>query len=231
MIKTIRTLLRGAAATAEETLADQHAIPILDQQIRDVAATLEAGRRALALAMGQHDTEARRLATIDATLEDLETRAVQALKAGREDLAWDAAIAILPLAADRDAALATQATLAAEVEAMRRTHADATQRLTTLRRGRTLAEATEAVHRLRAGRLRNNPGPAASLTEAEATLSRLRHRQSGDAAAETALDRLDAATVETTAAAVTARLGDAGFGARTALGVDDVMARLKARAA
>lgn len=230
MINTIRTLLRGASATAVETLADQHAILILDQQIRDVAATLEAGRRALALAMGQHDTEARRLAAIDATLEDLESRAVQALGAGREDLARDAATAILPLAADRDAARTIQATLAAEVEAMRRTHTDATQRLSTLRRGRTVAEATEAVRRLRAGRLRFNPGPASSLVEAEATLSRLRRRQSSDAAAETALDRLDASTAEATAAAATTRLGDAGFGPRTAPSLDDVMARLKARA-
>ena len=53
MIKMFVTLLRGRAAEAAEAVADQNALPLLDQQIRDAAAALGRARRALALAMAQ----------------------------------------------------------------------------------------------------------------------------------------------------------------------------------
>ena len=229
MLKTLSTLLRGASAAAAEDLADRNALLILDQQIREAAADIEAGKRALALAMARDGTEARCLADAEARLADLEARAVAALQGGREDLAAEAAHAILALDADRNAARGTRMALQTEVEALRRAHADAGRQLAALQRGRSAAQAAEAVRRLRAGRLR---GTAASstLAEAEATLARLRARQGEDSAAETALDTLDAATADATASAVAMKLGAAGFGARTAPGIADVMARLKAKA-
>ena len=53
MFKTIVTLMRGAAAAAEETVADRSALLILDQQIRDAAAAIERSKRALAVARTQ----------------------------------------------------------------------------------------------------------------------------------------------------------------------------------
>lgn len=229
MLKTLSLLLRGANAAAEEDLADRNALLILDQQIREVAAGIEAGKRALALATARDAAEARCLADLEARLADLEARAVAALQGGREDLATEAAQAILALDADRDAARGTRAALQTEVEALRRAHADAGRRLAALQRGRSAAQAAEAVRRLRAGRLRSTVGNS-TLTEAEATLARLRARQSEDSAAETALDTLEAAMAGATASAVATKLGAAGFGARTAPDIGDVMARLKAKA-
>ena len=230
MFKTMSILLRGASAAAAEDLADRNALLILDQQIREAAAGIEAGKRALALAMTREAAEARCLADAEARLADLESRAVAALQGGREDLAAEAASAILALEADRDAARGTRNTLQAEVEALRRAHADAGRRLAGLQRGRSAAQASEAVRRLRAGRLRDT-GAVSSLADAEATLARLRARQAEDSAAEAALDTLDAATASATAGAVAAKLGAEGFGPRTAPSLDGVMARLKARAA
>ena len=231
MFKTFATLLRGASAAAEEDLTDRHAIPILDQQIREAAAGIEAGKRSLAIAIAQEEAEARRLTGLESALADLEARAVAALQGRREDLATDAAAAILALGADCDAARAAHAAFRKEVEAMRRAHADAARRLGALRHGRTVAQAAEAVRRLRAGRLGGSPASTSTLADAEATLARLRSRQAGDAAAEAAMDRLDAATADASAGAVATRLGEAGFGPRTAPGLDDVMARLRAKAA
>ena len=69
MLKTLSTLLRGASAAAAEDLADRNALLILDQQIREVAAGVEAGKRALALAMARDATEARCLADAEARLK------------------------------------------------------------------------------------------------------------------------------------------------------------------
>lgn len=230
MLKTFATLLRGAAAAADEDLADRNALLILEQQTRDAAAGIEASKRALAIAMAQEAAGARRLAETEAGLADLEDRAVAALRGGREDLAAGAAAAILAAGADRDAACGIHATLRTEVEALRQAHADAARRLAALQRGRTVAQAAEAVRRLRAGRLRSNPAAMNSLAEAEATLARLRARQAGDAAAEAALETIDAAA-DATVSAAAAKLGAEGFGPCITPGINDVMTRLRAKAA
>src|SRR5918911_828573 len=50
MFKFISVLMRGAAAASEEAFADRHALLILDQQMRDAAAALEAAKRARRIA-------------------------------------------------------------------------------------------------------------------------------------------------------------------------------------
>ena len=233
MLKTLNTLFRGAAAAAEEDLADRNALPILEQQIRDVVAGVEAGRRALALALAQEAAEARRLSNVEAGLADLEARAVTALQAGREDLATRAAAAILAFGADRDQARDTHGRFQAEVQAMQQSYLDATRRLAALQRGRALARAGKAARRLRAVQQDGRPDAPATLAEAEATLGRLRSRQAGDAAAAAALEAVDApvdASLGITVAAAAARLAAEGFGPKTAPSLVDVMARLKAKA-
>jgi hypothetical protein len=60
MLKTIVTLIRGAAFRAEEEFADRSALLILDQQIRDAAAGIERAKRALAVAIAQDEAEGKR---------------------------------------------------------------------------------------------------------------------------------------------------------------------------
>jgi phage shock protein A len=115
-------------------------------------------------------------------------------------------------------------------EATRLKHAvaDATRRLGELERGRRVAQAAEAVRRLKQGRLRPGSSHLAALAEAEATLKRLREKQSEDEAAEAALDSLDA---ETGSTSVADRLEAAGFGRRTKPSAAEVLERLKQKAA
>src|SRR6266536_2511548 len=110
MLKTLLTLIRGATAAAEEEFADRSALLILDQQIRDAAAAIERGKRALALAIAQDEAEGKRLETTLARIADLEERTAAALAGGREDLATEAAEAIAVMEADRDAIREARAT-------------------------------------------------------------------------------------------------------------------------
>ncbi|MGB9369636.1 MAG: PspA/IM30 family protein, partial [Xanthobacteraceae bacterium] len=110
MLKTIITLVRGAAFRAEEDLADRSALLILDQQIRDGAAGIERAKRALAIAIAQDEAEGKRLETTLARIADLEERAVAALNGGREELAGEAAEAIAVMEADRDSIREARAT-------------------------------------------------------------------------------------------------------------------------
>ncbi|MGI4945335.1 MAG: PspA/IM30 family protein [Janthinobacterium lividum] len=230
MLKTIATLLRGQAAEAEEDLIDRNAFRILDQQIRDVMADVELGKRALAVAMVQQETEGRRAAKTEAILADLEARAVAALQDGREDLAREAAAAILAVEADRDTARSTHAGFETEVAAMQAAYRDATRRFAALQRGRAVAQAAEAVRRLRARARHGNVAAASSLANGEATLARLRTRQCREKAVETALGTIESASAEVTASSVAARLGANGFGAAATSSLDDVMNRLAGKA-
>ena len=227
MFKTLLTLVRGAAAAAEEEFADRSALLILTQQIRDAAATIDHGKRALALAVAQDEAESKRLEATLKRIADLEERAVAALGGGRDDLAGEAAEAIAVLEADRDALREARAAFAGEITKLKASVAQAGQRLAELERGRRIAQAAESVRRLKTNVGVFGGAGTSSLAEAEATLRRLRERQAEDAAADAALDSLDAAAAP---AAVAERLADAGFGKRTRPTADDVLARLRRQA-
>jgi phage shock protein A len=226
MFKTLFTLMRGVAASAEEEFADRSALLILTQQIRDAAAAIDHGKRALALAIAQDEAEGKRLEATLKRIADLEERAVAALGGGREDLAGEAAEAIAVLEADRDALREARAAFAGEIAKLKASVAQAGQRLAELERGRRIALAAESVRRLKTNVGRSGVG-ASSLAEAEATLKRLRERQAEDAAASAALDSLDA---DAAPAAVAERLESAGFGKRTRPTAADVLARLRRQA-
>jgi phage shock protein A len=226
MLKTVWTLMRGAAAAADEDLADRNALLILDQQIRDAASATDRAKRALALALAQDEAEGKRLEAMIARIADLETRALDALAAAREDLVAEAAEAIATLEADRDAIREARAHFSREIGQMKSTVAGASRRLAELERGRRIAQTAEAVRRLRAG------GPAnasetAAIAEAVLTLRRLRARQAEEAAAAAALQTLNGAGP----ADISDRMEAAGFGPRTRPTATDVLARLRDKAA
>src|SRR5262245_41356212 len=135
MFKTLFTLVRGAAAAAEEEFADRSALLILDQQIRDAGAAIERGKRAMALAIAQDESEGTRLERPLARIADLEERALAALAATREDLAAEAAEAIAVMEADRDAIREARATFSGEIGLLKTAMANATHRLAELERG------------------------------------------------------------------------------------------------
>src|SRR5215831_17220255 len=211
MFKTLSALVRGAAAAAEEEMIDRSTLLILDQQIRDAAAAVERGKRALAVAIAHDESEAKRLEATIARIADLEERAVAALAGGREDLASEAAESIAMMEADRDAVREERLTFAREIAHLKRTTADAGRRLAELERGRRIAQAAEAVRRLKT-RGPAGFGGAAALADAEATLRCLRERQAEDAAIEASMELLDAGTAVDT---IATRLEAAGFGKRT----------------
>ncbi|MEH3144728.1 MAG: PspA/IM30 family protein [Methylobacterium frigidaeris] len=227
MFGIVATLIRGASARACEDLADRHALPLLDQRIREAAAALDGSRRALAAALVQETADANRQAALAGRLSDLEERAVAALRGDRDDLAGEAAEAIAGLEAEIRELEEARTAFSREVAALRRTVRESGRQIAELERGRRIALAAEAARRLRDRRGAALPGTEAALAEAQATLRRLRERQAADAATADALAAVEAEA----GAGIAERLEAAGFGRRTRPDRDGVMARLRERAA
>ncbi|WP_434712328.1 PspA/IM30 family protein [Rhizobium sp. YTUHZ045] len=223
MFKLISTLLRGRAHDAEQAFADRNAVPLLAQQIRDAAQSIQSARRSVAVAIAQNEQEKGQHATILARIADLETRATAALTKGNEGLAREAAEAIAFLEAERDASEQAQSQFTTAIAKLKGIVRDAEARLQALQRGERLARATQEAQKLDIA----VAGPGlATLDEAEETLARLRLRQSQNELTAAALKEMESATRP---AGIIEKLANAGCGAPLTSSADDVLARLKSR--
>lgn len=226
MRRLFQTLIRGAAAEVEEAVLDQHALRILEQQIRDAAAAIEAARRELACAMAHRSAEARAADALAARISELEDSAGKALAAGRDDLAAEAATVIAATEDERIDRRAAIERMDTEIFRLRQLADDGRKRLAELRRGHELARAQEALRRAGASGRRALASGAGAIREAEATLNRIRERQLGEDDCAAALDALER---QSCARDLDDRLAEAGFGPRLKTRPADVLARLRAK--
>jgi phage shock protein A len=94
MFTTLRTLFRGADARAEEQMRSRYAVELIDQKIREAQTGLTAAKATLATLIQRERIEARQISALTSRAGDLSARAKEALAAGREALATEAAEAI-----------------------------------------------------------------------------------------------------------------------------------------
>jgi phage shock protein A len=216
-------LLRGRAHDAEQAFADRNAVPLLAQQIRDAAQSIQSARRSVAVAIAQNEQEKVQHGAIVTRIADLETRATAALAKGNEGLAREAAEAIAFLEAERDASEKAQAQFTQAIDKLKGIVRASEARLQELQRGERLARATEEAQKLDVA----VAGPGfATLDDAEETLARLRLRQSQNELTAAALKDMEGAIRP---AGIIEKLANAGFGAPLRSSADDVLARLKSR--
>jgi phage shock protein A len=196
--------------------------------MRDATAAFDSAKKSLAIAIAQDRRERQRLEATQTSIADLESRAVAAIQAGRDELAAEAAEAIADLEAERDASIAACALFDEEIKKLKAYLRQHQLRLSQLDRGRRIARAAESVRSARRGRVEAASLFQGTLVEAEMTLSRLRERQTEAETAEAAFDTLN---LVADPAAITARLAAANFGARTKPNAADILDRLRLRAA
>lgn len=228
MFKMLTTLMRGAAAEAEEAVFEANAIRVLEQQLRDAAFALEQSRRELACAMAHRSSEARAVTALEARIGELEASATAAIDGGREDLATEAATVIAATEDELAERRAAVQKFDVDIARLRTLADDGRRRLGDLRRGLEMARAQEALRRAGANGRRALATGTGALREAEATLAKIResHRKAEDFA-EAAADLDDSATGKD----LERRLSDAGFGPALKTKPSDVLARLRQRQA
>jgi phage shock protein A len=200
-----------------DTVVTPQASPLsnLDRAMQAAGASHLAARRALAVAIAEEEREITRRGALAQKLDDLEQRALAALRAGRDDLAGNAAEVIATVETEITASTQASVRFAAEVALARREVEAQRRRLADLDRGRRLARVGAA--------LNSSPGRSAdALTEAESALAKVE------------ADNHDARAIREELTPPTDRLieqmADLGFGAPRRIQAADVMERLRAKA-
>jgi phage shock protein A len=201
--------LRSSAAPAEN----------LDRSIAAAASAHIAARRALAVAVAEEARETARREALTLKVTDIEQRAVQAIRAGRDDLALAATETIAAIRTELEASERASQRFAAEVALARREVDSQRRRLADLDRGRRLARVGSALN----GAASLSHSGHDCLSEAETTLQQIN--------ADNADARAIREEMAPQADRLIERLSDQGFGRPVTVSPADVMARLRMIAA
>ncbi|WP_367180601.1 PspA/IM30 family protein [uncultured Ruegeria sp.] len=94
MFGTLKTLMNGANARAEDRLRDNFSIELIDQKIREVDQNLKVAKLTLASLTQKQRGEIRQIETLQSRTDDLMERTSQALADDRQDLVQSAAQAV-----------------------------------------------------------------------------------------------------------------------------------------
>lgn len=227
LLRKIVTALRGGASEVGEAIVDSQALRILDQEIRDADNNLIDARNQLVKIMAKHKTAQQRITEFDKTIGDWEQKAIAALDKGEEGLAHECAARIADLTNQRDSEQTLADQFGASVTTLTATVSKTEAQIKGLKQQVDLVKARESVQRAQVSAASATGGANGSLETAVGSLDRIKKRQTEraaelEAAAELAA-KADGSDLE-------ARLKSAGIGASNS-GADDVLARLKAKAA
>lgn len=222
MLRLMDTLLKGARARAEERVTDAYAIELIEQKIREAQASFRSAKTTLATLMQRQRVEVRAMDDLDTRIADLMERAGQALNAGRDDLAKEAAAAIADLENEKAVRQQTLDRLEAKITRLRHSLDKANRRIIDLKQGAIGARAVERERRAQAG-LNGRIAQTPHIAEAEELIARVMGQDDPFEQAEI-LSEIDAALDHS---GVADRMGDAGFGAPSRTRAEDVLARLK----
>jgi phage shock protein A len=226
MFSTLMTIIRGRREQVREDLESQHATVILEQKIRESEAGHDQAKRSLASLILRERTDAKMLASLKTRITDLEVRARQAMTAGMEDLASEAAQSIADLECEQTARERALARTQQGVQRLRLLIEKCDRRLIALRQGLISVRALDA-ERTASHELRGDISGVAALVEGEAVLKRVM----GGADPVEEIDVLDEINAELNGEDLVDRLAAEGFGAPLKTRATDVLERLRGETA
>lgn len=140
--------------------------------------------------MAKHKLASDRVGEYDAKIKDLESKAMAAIQANREDLALEVAEAISTLTNERDVEQKQTTEFGGYAESMRKDITKAESRIKSLRQQVDMAKARESVQKAQVSASIASGGANGKLETAVGTLNRLQAKQQQRAAELQAQDQL-----------------------------------------
>lgn len=224
ILQKLFTAARGAATEVGESIADDQALRILDQEIRDADSELREAKDALTGIMAKRKLAMNNVSEMRTTVSRYENSAVQALEQGNEALAMEVAERIGQMEAELAAEEGVVAGFQRSEQNLRNTITRTESNIKRLKQQVQTVKATEAVQKAQSAVAARHSGANSSMQGALGSLERIRQRQSEQAARFEAAEELHSLEG---ASDLDAKLAAAGIGG-TSPG-NDVLARLKAR--
>ncbi len=221
------TAVRGGVNDAAETVADQQAVRILDQQMRDAEVALAKAQTDLAGLMGK--AKLSRDKVVDLEQKYARDMAVieRAVAQGQDDLAQELADRVAILEGEMDREKRSCDELSRKEAELRESVTKIRQKIQAMRREIDTVKVTESVQRAQEAIVSHGAGAVSTLGNAAQSLQRLKEKQAARAATFEAASKLEEIQ---SGGDLDRRLADAGLLDGPGSGAT-VLARVRARSA
>jgi phage shock protein A len=223
ILSKILTLFRGAATEAGQSIVDQNAVRILDQEIRDAQKDSVGAKDELARLMAQQKLGADKLQAKQAKKAEYEGHIARLLAQNDQALARDVATKVAQLESELVGEQKDAATLAASIDKMHTAIKTADRRITGLQQQVDQVKVNESVLRSQSAIAARYSGQNAKLSTALDSLERVKARQAEQSAR---IDAAEALAKSDGDGDLEARLSSAGLIAGS-VSADDVLARFQ----
>lgn len=221
ILSKILTLFRGAATEAGQSIVDQNAVRILDQEIRDAQNESVRAKDELARMMAQQKLSADKLQAKQDKKAEYERHIQGLLAKGDQNLAREVATKVAQLEGEITSEQKDGANLSASVDKMRDALRTADRRIAGLQQQVDQVKVNESLLRAQSAIAARHSGQNAKMSTALDSLERIKTRQAEQTAQIEAADQLAASEGD---GDLEARLAKAGM-LPGAVNADDVLAR------
>ena len=221
----VATAVRGGVSEAGEAIADNQALRILDQEIRDADNGLSKSKEALTGIIAKRKLADKKVDGLKSSLTEYEGYAMQALDKGDEELAGEIAGKIADLETELMGEEGVAKSFAGSESQLRKAVSQTEANLKRLKQQVDTVKATETVQKAQAAVAARHSGTGSSMRSALDSLERLKNKQAERAAKFEAASELAESTEEVSLDDKLKAAGIVGGGASGG----DVLARLKAK--
>ena len=223
MLSTLKTLISGANARAEDALRDTFSVELIEQKIREATLTMKSAKVSLAGLIQRKRSEEQQRDALKSRVDDLFARIKAALDAGETALAQEAAEAVAHMENEVAARQATIERLESRVLRLETSVATAHRRLMDLKQGAVTAKAVQREQAMQAKLGHRATSATEAMDEAEDLIAQVMQRDDPFERSEILREIDDGLSHGSLAD----RMADKGFGPSNKSTASDVLARLK----
>jgi phage shock protein A len=219
------TAIKGVVSETGETIADNQAIRIMDQELREAGNDINAAKTELTNIMAKRKGIERKVADLSSKMAEHEGYAGEALAKGDENLARDICERIAGFEGQLETEKSLLQSFATSETNLKANLKKAEGRLKHLRQQQDVLKATEAVQSAQSAVANRFSGSSSKMGNAMDSLERIRKRQQERSDRFASADEL---VSEASGDDLDRRMKEAGVGGSTSK-TDDILSRLKAK--
>lgn len=221
--KKLFTAIKGGATEAAEALADNQALRILDQEIRDAKEELRRSDTALVGIIAKRKLAAQKVTSFESGIVEYEGHARAAMEKGQQELALECANRVSTLRAEQTAENTYMQQFAQSEKTLKTNIAQAKDKLRQLEQQVDVVKANESVQKAQAAVSSTNLGASAKMHTAVESLERIKNRQQERQAQFEAASELDQ---EQSGSSLDKKLTEAGITGHQGASAEDELARI-----